>query len=83
MCSYIMYSVYIGWGFHEPREIPDPYSSKPDDWVEDALIVDSTDVKPEGWDDTPSEIPDPSAVEPGKRIYLLISHPNIYSFIDR
>lgn len=53
-----------GWGFHEPREIPDPHSSKPDDWVEDALIVDSTDVKPEGWDDTPFEIPDPNAVEP-------------------
>ena len=55
----------IDWGFFTPREIPDPYVSKPDDWVEEEYIIDPDDKKPAGWDDIPVEIPDPKAVEPG------------------
>merc|ERR1719187_971356 len=39
------------WDFELPKEINDPDISKPDDWVEDRMIVDSEAEKPEDWDD--------------------------------
>merc|ERR1712216_288583 len=42
----------------------DPDATKPDDWDERAQIPDESDVKPEGWDDIPAEIPDPEAEQP-------------------
>merc|ERR1711920_897140 len=39
------------WDFELPKEINDPDVSKPDDWVEEAMIVDPDAEKPEDWDD--------------------------------
>jgi hypothetical protein len=51
--------------FQEPEEIEDPADSKPEDWVNDAKIVDASAVKPEDWDeDAPKMIDDPSATKP-------------------
>lgn len=39
--------------------IPDPDATKPDDWVEEEMIVDESAEKPEGWlDDEPQEVDD-------------------------
>jgi calreticulin len=46
------------------KETKDPDASKPDDWVDDAMLADPEDIKPEGWDDMPEEIPDPDASKP-------------------
>jgi calreticulin len=55
--------VVDGWGF--PKEqIKDPASSKPTDWVDVKKIPDPADVKPEGYDDIPAEVPDPEAEQP-------------------
>jgi calreticulin len=51
------------WGF-PPKEVDDPASTKPGDWVDEKKIPDVTDVKPEGHDDIPEEIPDPDAAKP-------------------
>jgi len=48
----------------EPKQIPDPAVSKPDDWVDETHIDDPEDVKPEGYDDIPAEINDPEASKP-------------------
>jgi len=47
-----------------PKEIKDPKSSKPSDWVDEKQIDDPEDKKPEGWDDIPREIADPDAKKP-------------------
>jgi calreticulin len=47
-----------------PRQIKDPSSSKPSDWVDERMIPDPEDKKPEGWDETPKEIRDPDAKKP-------------------
>ncbi len=55
-----------------PSEINDPKASKPKDWVgktllvivDDEMMVDPTDEKPEGYDDIPSSIIDPNAEKP-------------------
>lgn len=47
-----------------PKEIKDPDSSKPEDWVDQKKIADPEDVKPEGYDDQPEEIADPEASKP-------------------
>jgi len=47
-----------------PREIKDPAISKPEDWVDEFMIDDPEDVKPEGYDDIPKEIADPEASKP-------------------
>lgn len=50
--------------FLAPREIKDPSKSKPADWVDEKMIADPEDVKPEGWDDIPEQIEDPDATKP-------------------
>lgn len=52
------------WDFLEPKEIKDPEQSKPSDWVDDVMIDDPEDVKPEGYDDILEKIPDPEAAKP-------------------
>mmetsp|Transcript_7602 Transcript_7602/g.20771 ORF Transcript_7602/g.20771 Transcript_7602/m.20771 type:complete len:402 (-) Transcript_7602:561-1766(-) len=47
-----------------PKEIKDPAVSKPEDWVDEKMIDDPEDVKPEGYDDIPKEIADPEATKP-------------------
>jgi len=47
-----------------PKEIKDPEQSKPKDWVDEAMIDDPEDVKPEGYDDIPKMISDPDAEKP-------------------
>merc|ERR1712072_1437010 len=38
--------------------------TKPTDWVDETMIDDPEDKKPEGHDDIPSQIPDPDATKP-------------------
>lgn len=52
------------WKFLLPKEIKDPEQSKPKDWVDDKMIADPEDVKPEGYDDIPATIADPDAEKP-------------------
>jgi len=52
------------WAFLPPKTIKDPDAKKPADWVDNAMIDDPNDVKPEGYDDIPEYIPDPEAVQP-------------------
>lgn len=48
-----------------PKEIDDPEDFKPKDWVDEAMIPDSTAVKPDDWDeDEPEEIEDVEAEKP-------------------
>lgn len=47
------------WDFLPVKEIKDPDQSKPEDWVDELKIPDPEDKKPEGYDNIPSEIPDP------------------------
>jgi len=37
------------WDFELPKEINDPEVSKPEDWVDDPMIVDPDDKEPEDW----------------------------------
>jgi calreticulin len=48
----------------EPKQIPDPAISKPEDWVDETQIDDPEDVKPEGYDAIQAEIDDPEAAKP-------------------
>ncbi|CAO0791966.1 unnamed protein product [Mucor circinelloides] len=57
-------SLLEDWDFLPPKTIKDPNASKPEDWVEEAMIVDETDVKPANYDDIPEFIPDPEAKKP-------------------
>jgi calreticulin len=52
------------WEILKPKKINDPELSKPSDWVEDTMMDDPEDVKPEGWDDIPEKIVDPEAEKP-------------------
>lgn len=52
------------WDFLAPKKIKDPAVSKPADWVDQAMIDDPEDVKPEGYDEIPKQIADPEAVKP-------------------
>eukprot|EP00457_Paulinella_chromatophora_P006311 gb/GEZN01006329.1/.p1 GENE.gb/GEZN01006329.1/~~gb/GEZN01006329.1/.p1 ORF type:complete len:405 (-),score=77.32 gb/GEZN01006329.1/:464-1624(-) len=52
------------WSFLAPKEIEDPAVSKPSDWVEEAMMDDPEDKKPEGYDDIPKTIVDPEAEKP-------------------
>jgi len=47
-----------------PKKINDPSQSKPADWVDEAMIDDPEDKKPEGYDDIPAQIVDPDAKKP-------------------
>jgi len=46
------------------KQIKDPSKSKPSDWVDERMINDPADKKPEGYDDIPAEIVDSSANKP-------------------
>merc|ERR1711920_312219 len=37
------------WNFELPKEINDPKVSKPEDWVDDPMMVDPDDTEPEDW----------------------------------
>lgn len=51
--------------FEPPKTVADYSVKKPDDWVDEAEIVDVNDTKPEDWDeDAPMEIRDPNASKP-------------------
>jgi len=50
--------------FLYPKEIEDTSQSKPEDWVDERMIVDSADTKPAGYDDIPQEIADPDSSKP-------------------
>jgi calreticulin len=50
--------------FLEPESIEDASVTKPDDWVESPNMPDPNSVKPDGYDDIPSEIADPEASAP-------------------
>jgi len=52
------------WNILPPKKINDPSQSKPSDWVDERMIDDPEDKKPEGYDDTPAEIVDPEAKKP-------------------
>jgi len=52
------------WDILPPKEILDPNSEKPKDWVDESEIPDPEDKKPEGWDDIPAQIVDPDATKP-------------------
>ena len=48
-----------------PAEIDDPEDHKPEDWEDNAQIVDETARKPDDWDESqPPTIPDKNAVKP-------------------
>jgi len=57
-------SLYDEWDILAPREIQDPDAKKPIDWVDQKMIPDPNDVKPEGWDDIPRKIKDENAKKP-------------------
>lgn len=52
------------WDILEPKKINDPAISKPEDWVDETHIDDPEDIKPEGYDEIPTEIEDPEAEKP-------------------
>merc|ERR1712086_1204866 len=52
------------WKVLEAKKIEDPAVSKPSDWVEDAMMDDPEDKKPEGWDDVKETIVDPETEKP-------------------
>jgi len=52
------------FGILLPKQIKDPKASKPSDWVDNKMMADPEDKKPEGWDDTPKEVADPDATKP-------------------
>mmetsp|Transcript_4122 Transcript_4122/g.8917 ORF Transcript_4122/g.8917 Transcript_4122/m.8917 type:complete len:413 (-) Transcript_4122:521-1759(-) len=52
-----------GWNM-PPATIDDPEDIKPEDWIEDPMMLDPEDVKPEGYDDIPETIADPEAAKP-------------------
>jgi len=52
------------WDILPPKKIKDPQVSKPLNWVDERMIDDPNDKKPEGYDDIPSEIADPDASKP-------------------
>jgi len=52
------------WDILPPKKINDPSQSKPADWVDERLIDDPNDKKPEGYDDIPAEISDPDSTKP-------------------
>lgn len=52
------------WEMLPPKEIEDPDEEKPSSWVDDPMMDDPEDVKPEGYDDIPQRIADPEAEKP-------------------
>ncbi|MBA0855009.1 hypothetical protein Goshw_007917, partial [Gossypium schwendimanii] len=56
-------SMYTDWDILPPRKIKDVKAKKPADWDDREYIEDPNDVKPEGYDKIPAQIPDPKAKE--------------------
>jgi len=52
------------WDLLQPKQIKDPNSKKPSDWVDEKEINDPEDKKPEGWDDIAPQIADKDATKP-------------------
>jgi calreticulin len=52
------------FSYCQPREIPDPYEKKPDDWEEMEEIDDPDDIPPDDIKDILQFIPDPAAKKP-------------------
>jgi calreticulin len=52
------------WDFLAPKKIKDPKVSKPSDWVDEPMMEDPSDVKPEDYDSVPKQISDPDAKKP-------------------
>ncbi|WOL16094.1 hypothetical protein Cni_G24876 [Canna indica] len=57
-------SMYTDWDILPPRKIKDVNAKKPKDWGDREYIEDLEDVKPEGYESIPSEIPDPKVNKP-------------------
>ncbi|GLT34600.1 hypothetical protein SLA2020_091070 [Shorea laevis] len=57
-------SLYTDWDILPPRKIKAVKAKRPADWDDREYIDDPNDVKPEGYDSIPAEIPDPKAKEP-------------------
>lgn len=56
-------SLYEDFDFLKPKEINNPETSKPADWVDETQIDDPEDTKPEDWV-TEKQIVDPEAEQP-------------------
>jgi len=52
-----------GWAFPK-KEVDDASDVKPSEWVDEKMMLDPSDVKPEGYDDIPEKLADPEAVKP-------------------
>jgi calreticulin len=52
------------WDILPPKKIKDPAQSKPSNWVDNPKMDDPNDKKPDGYDDIPKQIADPSATKP-------------------
>jgi len=57
-------SIPENWDILPPQKINDPSQSKPADWVDERMVDDVNDKKPEGYDDIAAEITDPEAKKP-------------------
>lgn len=57
-------SLYDNFAFLAPKEIKDPTVTRPVDWVDESMIPDPEDIKPENYDNVPETIPDPDATQP-------------------
>ncbi|KAG0470247.1 hypothetical protein HPP92_016343 [Vanilla planifolia] len=57
-------SIFNDWDLLPPRNIVDLNAKKPEEWDDKEHIADPEDKKPEGYDDIPAKIPDPSAKKP-------------------
>jgi calreticulin len=56
------------WNLLPAATIEDPDAKKPEDWVNEEMMNDPEDVKPEGYDDVTSHLPDPDAIKPVRRV---------------
>ncbi|XP_028547917.1 calreticulin-3-like isoform X2 [Dendrobium catenatum] len=57
-------SLYSDWDILPPRKIKEVNAIKPADWDDREYIDDPNDVKPEGYDSIPAEIPNPKSKKP-------------------
>ncbi|KAI0491305.1 hypothetical protein KFK09_025565 [Dendrobium nobile] len=57
-------SLYSDWDILPPRKIKEVNAKKPADWDDREYIDDPNDVKPEGYDSIPAEIPNPKSKKP-------------------
>ncbi|OEL21175.1 Calreticulin-3, partial [Dichanthelium oligosanthes] len=57
-------SMYTDWDILPPRKIKDVHARRPKDWDDREYIEDPDEVKPEGYDSIPKQIPDPKDKKP-------------------